>query len=60
MTDVKFWQVRAESLTGAVMTFGLRAADGQGAEQAAMRLLPFDLGLLTVTREAPAQERQGQ
>lgn len=39
---MKHWQVRAVSATGAVMAFGLAAADGEQAMETAMQRLPFD------------------
>jgi hypothetical protein len=43
------WQVRAECVTGALFTCGLQAADGDQAFTMALRRIPFDPCILTVT-----------
>lgn len=43
------WQVRAESVTGAVMMFGLAAPDGDQAFEKALQRLPFDPHKISVT-----------
>lgn len=45
------WAVRAESVYGALMTFGLRAPDVDSARKAAREKLPFQEMSLLVTQE---------
>lgn len=53
------WQARVESASGAIVMFGLVAADGDAAEAEAMRLAPFDPVRLAVTELAHPLVRTG-
>jgi hypothetical protein len=47
---MRYWQVRAESQDGAVVTFGLSAQDSDAAEKDALKLVPFDPHWLSVVQ----------
>lgn len=52
-----YWQVRAESQDGAVVTFSLSAQDSDTAEKAAMKQVPFDPHWLSVVQLPRPGER---
>jgi hypothetical protein len=45
-----YWQVRAESQAGAVVTFSLSAQDSDAAEEAALERAPFDPHWMSVVQ----------
>jgi hypothetical protein len=51
------WDVRAESVRGALFTCGLAAPDGDQARERALQVIPFDPHFFVVTQVAPRSER---
>jgi hypothetical protein len=59
---VKFWQAKATGPDGAVMTFGLEAADQENAVELAVARMPFPSSPenITVTEIPPRAERRSR